>query len=146
MTWTIGGGTDNGDPVIVSINDEYRDPGSRAGLPTRISFRFMGGYMLQSIENRSAFEDSLEPFLQSHGGVLVAGITKTKPVCYTFHAYCRSQEMNPSTVPLEDKLKGICTISVHDDPAWIEYERWLPAKTHIFRKIATALNLLMAKK
>jgi hypothetical protein len=35
----------------------------RAGLTTRISARFLGGYMLQSVSNRAAFEDSVQAFL-----------------------------------------------------------------------------------
>jgi hypothetical protein len=68
----VAGGTDNGDPVIVSINEDFRDPASREGLVTRISARFMGGHMLQSPENRQRFEDAVESFLAGDGGVFVA--------------------------------------------------------------------------
>jgi hypothetical protein len=128
MTWTIAAGTDNGDPVIVSINEKFRDPAARAGLTTRISARFLGGYMLQSVSNRATFEDSVQPFLDRHGGVLVAGITRTKPVSYTFHFYCRSNEVDPHDMPVAETLKPVCTISVHHDPEWTEYDAWLPRK------------------
>jgi hypothetical protein len=42
------------------------------------------------------------------------------------HFYCRSQEIAPDSVPVDEKLKSICTISVHDDPEWTEYQSWLP--------------------
>ncbi|MHB8231036.1 MAG: hypothetical protein ACYDG0_09690 [Vulcanimicrobiaceae bacterium] len=129
MTWTVGMGSDNGDPIVVTINDDYRDPAKRGGLTTRLSIRFLGNHMLQSIENRASFEESLEPLLRTHDGVLVAGVTRTRPASYTFHAYCASQRLDPDAVPIDETLRPICTVSVYDDPGWAEYEAWLPAES-----------------
>jgi hypothetical protein len=141
MPWIVASGTDNGDPVIVSITDDFREPASREGRATRVSVRFMGGYMLQSAENREAFEDAMAPFLAEHGGVLVAGITRTQPVSYTFHFYCRSQNVDPEIVPVDAELKSICTVSVHDDPEWHEYQSWLPAKMGPLQKLGGIFKL-----
>ncbi len=141
MTWAIAAGTDNGDPVIVSINEDFRDRAARVGLTTRISARFLGGYMLQSVSNRAAFEDSVQPFLDQHGGVLVAGVTRAKPVSYTFHFYCRSNEVDANEMPVGETLKPACTVSVYHDPEWTEYEAWLPRRIGPWDKVVAPFRL-----
>jgi hypothetical protein len=139
VSWAVATGNDNGEIVIVTIDDDFRDVSMRAGLSTRISMRFLGNYMMQSIENRTRFESSIQPFLDEHGGSIVAGITRRGQ--YTFHAYCRPGDVHPDRVPIGDEWKSMCTVSVHDDPEWAEYQRWLPAKVSGIRK---AVNVVLA--
>jgi hypothetical protein len=125
MSWAVGTGTDQGAPIIVSIDARYRDPRTRAGRSTCIAIRFLGGYMLRSVENRTAFEESFEPVLKKYGGVLVAGITQTQPVSYTFIAYCESECFDSDEVPILEELRRTTAIRVSHDPGWEEYESWL---------------------
>jgi hypothetical protein len=135
VSWTIAKGQDNGDTVIVVIDEEFRDPTRRRGRDTRVSVRFLGPHMLTAVEYRSAFEDKFCPVLERHGGVLVAGITRTRPVSYTFVGYC-SAEIEPSTIPVDESLRDSCTVSVHSDPGWKEYETWLPSQARGFARVA----------
>ena len=142
VSWTVAQGRDNGDVVIVSIDDEFRDATRRGGRDTRVSVRFLGPHMLKSAENRAAFEERFVPALGNRGGVLVAGITRTRPVSYTFLAYSLGN-IEPSAIPLDDSLRSSCTVSVHHDPQWSEYEKWLPAREKGFAHVALILRSLL---
>lgn len=136
MSWSVSTGFDRGDPVISTINEDFRDPRARADLRTRVSIRFLGNYMLQTQEHRDAFEDSLEPFLKANDASLVAGITRTQPVSYTYHIYCRSQAPNPDHVPIPEFLRNTSSVTVHNDPEWVEYTSWLPKRLTGFGRFA----------
>jgi hypothetical protein len=123
MSWTIAAGIDNGDPVVISTNDDYLEPQSRAGRPTLVSICFQGPFMLTSMENRDKFEKSLEGFLRIHGGVIVARVARRG--AYSFHFQCTSQSLASDMIPIPDGLHSSCTINVHDDPEWSEYQSWL---------------------
>jgi hypothetical protein len=128
MSWTIGKGDDGRALVIVSIDEGYRDPEMRAGRGTRVAIRFLGNYMMQSVEHRSTFEDTLQPLLEKYNGVLVAGITRTQPVSYTFLVYCESEHVDGDEVSIERNLRAVSVVTVAHDPKWEEYESWLPEK------------------
>jgi hypothetical protein len=135
MSWTVAKGGDNGAPVIVSIDEQYRDLGSRAGRDTCIAIRVLGPAMLQSVENRTAFAQSLEPFLRQCDGVLVAGITRTQPISYTFITYCQSNHPDPDGVPIPEPLRANSSVTIRLDPGWDEYESWLPKPPAGFNKV-----------
>lgn len=144
MSWTVAQGSDSGAQVVVCIDEAFRDSAARKDLATRVSVRFLGSHMLR-LENRDEFERSMQPFLAAHGGVLVAGITRTKPVSYTFHFYCRSQGITSVNLPIGEELKRICTVVVHHDPEWNEYQSWLPEKSGILQRLVGVLGLFRAK-
>lgn len=140
MAWTVAQGTDNGDPVVILIDEEYRDTANRTGRSTRLSIRVLGNYMLKSAENRTKFEDSLQPFLDAFNGAIVAGITRSDS--YTFHAYCKADKLAPEDVPIEERLRPLCTVSIYDDPEWTLYDSWLPPKMTALGKMIGLLRLL----
>lgn len=142
MSWTIAQGRDGGDTVIVRIDEEFRDLAQRGGRDTRVSVRFLGNYMLRAAENRDAFEEGLIPVLEAHGGVFVAGITRTNPISYTFLGYCTG-EIEPAAIPVEDALRSSCTVSVYHDPQWAEYEGWLPERSKGLSRVAVMLRSLL---
>ena len=144
VSWTVATGRDNGDAVIVSIDDDFRDPTRRAGRDTRVSVRFLGPYMLKSAENRTAFEDSFVPTLESRSGVLVAGITRTRPVSYTFIGYCVGN-LEPSAISVAEPLQASCTVSVHHDPHWTEYEAWLPQPAKGLARLGLILRSVLLR-
>ncbi|HET6274573.1 MAG TPA: hypothetical protein VFE16_01380 [Candidatus Cybelea sp.] len=144
MSWTVGRGQDGGDTVVVMIDDEFRNVAQRGKRDTRVSVRFLGSYMLMTAANRNAFEKQLVPALQAHGGVLVAGITRTNPVSYTFLGYC-IEDIEPAAIPVDDALRSSCTVSVYHDPQWTEYESWLPEEPSGVNRIAVTLRSLLYK-
>jgi hypothetical protein len=113
MTWMVGGGTDNGDPVSLvstktfAIRRREKD-WSRESRPA--------SWAATCCNRRRTASDSRTQVSRFWLGM--AG-------CLS-HFYCRSQEIAPDSVPVDEKLKSICTISVHDDPEWTEYQSWLP--------------------
>jgi hypothetical protein len=142
MSWLVGQGQDNGDMIIVSMDDGFRDPSRRGGRDARVSVRFLGPHMLEAAENRAAFEDRFIPALEGHDGVFVAGITRDRPVSYTFIGYC-SGDIRESAIPVEASLRSHCTVSVHHDPEWKEYEKWLPAPAKGLARVAMTVRSLL---
>jgi hypothetical protein len=141
MSWTIAQGDDNGDPIIVTINDNFRDNAQRGGRDTSISVRFLGPHMLKSVENRTIFEDHLISALAPYDGVIVAGITHSRPVSYTFLSYC-SGNVEPSAIPIDEALRNTCLVRVRHDAEWTEYEKWLPSQVKGLGRVAMFLRSL----
>jgi hypothetical protein len=142
LSWTLATGRDGADKIIVLIDESFRDAARRGGRDTRVSVRFLGSHMLKSVENRDNFDDRLTSTLASNDGVVVAGVTRTAPVSYTFIAYCQG-DIKPSEIPIEDALRASCTVSVYHDPEWKEYEAWLPEPSKGFGRIALILRSLL---
>lgn len=141
MSWTVARGLENGDTVIVTIDNDFRALARRGGRDTRVSVRFLGPHMLKTVENRNTFEERFIPLLDAYGGVLVAGITRTQPVSYTFLGYC-SDNIDPSAIPIDESLRTTCSVSVSHDPEWKEYEKWLPPPAKGLARIAMFLRSL----
>lgn len=136
MSWTIATCIEDGHPIIVKIDETYRDPGERRDLRTRISIRFLGNQMLQSEEGRAAFETlTLEPFLAASDGVEVATIAQWQPASYTYHTYC-ALGADPGSMSMDETLRKISSIAIEDDPEWRAYQSWLPDRPTFLRKLA----------
>src|SRR5581483_5512183 len=118
--WAVCIATEGTDKFIVRIDETYRDPALRGNRPTRVSVRFLGNLMLDSMDERASFEEMFESFLQQHDGAFVAGVARTGS--YTFHAYTRSDNFQPKDIPIDEKLQPMSTVSIYDDPQWLEYE------------------------
>lgn len=49
--------------------------------------------------------------------------------------------IDPHDMPVAETLKPVCTISVHHDPEWTEYDAWLPRKRRPWDKVVAPLRL-----
>jgi hypothetical protein len=151
MGWTLTHGQDNDGPFIVKLDEGYRNPAKRIDLTTRISFRFLGNAMQKSEANRDAFEKLVQPFLIEHGGSIV--MTVARRDAYTFIAYCRTGNTDPTKMPLVLDGPMNCTLTMDHDAEWVEYDSWLPSKMSgparaamFFRVLRATFSYLSFKK
>jgi hypothetical protein len=141
-SWAVCIGDDGSHKFVVRIDEHYRRPEARGQRQNRVSVRFLGGYMLQSPDNREEFEAPFIEFLKGIEGVFVLGVARNGS--YTFHAYAGA-EVQPDSVPVPDKLRDRATVSVYHDPEWREYESWLPNRSSIFARLRGWLIQLFNK-
>lgn len=127
------GVSEDGTAFIALLDGEYRSVPRRAARETLLAIQFPGTYMMESIDRREDFEKSLAPFLAAHDGVVAAGLTRVK-MSYTFLFYLGSDAITREGVSIPEDLQGLCHVWIARDPAWSEYESFLPPRRSVAQR------------